>query len=513
MLTYLELAVLPLLVLISFILFALVQLHFSRRAFIKTYGCKEPRCRVPLKDPFLATDFVWKTLRNAKQDRYLEGTNERFKQYGTTFAAKHMHYHTIHTIEPANIKQILATGFDDFKLSSFRVDAMVPLFGKGIFTTNGSRWSHSRALLRPSFARHNMENHLPFMESHFEHMMKAIPTDESTVDLQKLFFAFTMDTATEFLFGHSVHTLQQMQLGNTVGPSASDITDAEFVDSYTSSCINIVHDIRLGALSKLHYSPSTKRAQNRAFAYIDRFVDEALALRTAQKYSKVNSESQYVFLNELAKETDNREELRDQILNVLLAGRDTTASLLSNTFWELARHPEIYSKLREEVSFLGGREPTYEELKNMKYLKYCLNESLRLRPVVPANTREAIRDTILPLGGGEDGQSPMFVKKGTHVYYSVYAMHRREEFFGEETEEYKPERWERLKLGWEFLPFNGGPRICLGQQFALTEASYLTVRMLQKFSRMEARDPKPWTELYTMVVYSKHGTLVSLTPA
>jgi cytochrome P450 len=173
-------------------------------------------------------------------------------------------------------------------------------------------------------------------------------------------------------------------------------------------------------------------------------------------------------LNELAKETDNREELRDQILSVLLAGRDTTASLLSNMFWELARHPEVYAKLREEASFLGGREPTYEELKNMKYLKFCINEclspsldflqmlmsrkALRLRPVVPANTREAVRDTILPLGGGKDGQSPMFVKKGTHIYYSVYAMHRREEFFGTETEEYKPERWEGLKLGWVSQP-------------------------------------------------------------
>jgi cytochrome P450 len=74
----------------------------------------------------------------------------------------------------------------------------------------------------------------------------------------------------------------------------------------------------------------------------------------------------------------------------------------------------------------------------------------------------------------------MFVKKGTHVYYSVYAMHRREEFFGEKAEEYRPERWEGLKLGWvsigligrahtdliqEFLPFNGGPRICLGREY------------------------------------------------
>jgi len=193
-------------------------------------------------------------------------------------------------------------------------------------------------------------------------------------------------------------------------------------------------------------------------------VDEALNLRSSQKPSDPEANTQYIFLNELAKETDNREELRDQILNVLLAGRDTTASLLSNVFFELARHPEIYAKLREEVSGLGGKEPTYEELKDMRYLRFCLNEcnslnpecliavltleALRLRPVVPANSREAVCDTILPLGGGMDGQSPMFVKKGTHVYYSAYSMHRREEFFGENIEEYRPERWEGLKLGW-----------------------------------------------------------------
>lgn len=80
-----------------------------------------------------------------------------------------------------------------------------------------------------------------------------------------------------------------------------------------------------------------------------------------------------------------------------------------------------------------------------------LHEALRLRPVVPANTREAVRDTVLPLDGGPDGQSPMFVKKGTHVYYSVYSMHRREECFGPNTEEYRPERWETIRPGWVLI--------------------------------------------------------------
>jgi cytochrome P450 len=145
--------------------------------------------------------------------------------------------------------------------------------------------------------------------------------------------------------------------------------------------MNIVHNIHLGSLARLNYNPKANRAQKRAFAYIDRFVDRALALRNSSKDPKAGERSQYIFLNELAKETDDREELRDQILNVLLAGRDTTASLLSNMFWELARHPEIYNKLREEVSGLGGREPTYEELKNMKYLRFCLNECMSPIPM------------------------------------------------------------------------------------------------------------------------------------
>jgi cytochrome P450 len=466
----LSLLVPPLALFLCYFICSSWTLHKSRKTFASKNGCKEPRCRVPLKDPFLALDFVWKTLQNAKNFRYLEGTHERFQLYGTTFAAKHMHYPTIHTTDPANVKTVLSTRFEDFKLSSFRVNAMIPLFGKGIFTSDGQMWSHSRALLRPSFARHNMTSHLPFMEAHFEELMKSIPTDGSTIDLQKLFFGFTMDTATEFLFGHSVNTLSNTQEATSQTTNDSEISDADFVSSYTYACLDAVHNIRLGALSKLRYNPRAIRAQTRAHAYIDRFVDEALELRNSNS-TKLDTTSQYIFLNELAKETDDRSILRDQILSVLLAGRDTTASLLSNMFFELARNPVIYEKLRDEVAVLKGEPPTYEELKDLKYLRFCINEcsspplltltitdsniifseALRLRPVVPANTREAVRDTVLPLGGGPNGQSPIFVKKGTHVYYSVYSMHRREEFFGPNTEEYRPERWETIRPGWVFI--------------------------------------------------------------
>ena len=103
--------------------------------------------------------------------------------------------------------------------------------------------------------------------------------------------------------------------------------------------------------------------------------------------------------------------------------------------------------------------------------------------------------------------------KGTIVAYWTYAMHRRRDIYGEDADEFRPERWETLRPGWEYLPFNGGPRICIGQQYALTEAAYVSVRLLQEFSKVESRDPDEWAESLTLTLCSYNGTKVSLTKA
>lgn len=117
------------------------------------------------------------------------------------------------------------------------------------------------------------------------------------------------------------------------------------------------------------------------------------------------------------------------------------------------------------------------------------------------------------MGGGPDGKSPVFVAAGQIVFYTVYAMHRRRDIYGADAEEFRPERWESLRPGWEYLPFNGGPRICLGQQYALTEASYVTARLLQEFGGVEPRDDRPWTEAIALTLASQYGAKVAFTPA
>ncbi|KAJ8109051.1 hypothetical protein OPT61_g7742 [Boeremia exigua] len=491
----------------AYVLYTRITLYLARRQFKKDNGC-QPCTKVFHKDPFLGLDVMRVMTRHSKEHIMLKENKKRFERLGNTFHTRLAVQPVIATCEPENVKTILSLKFKDFSLGN-RANAFGPLLGHGIFNADGERWANSRHLLRPNFARDQVAD-LEAFERHFKLMLKHIPKDGSTVDLQDLFFMLTMDTATEFLFNHSTNTLRMADQKD------DDNEDVVFGKMFSYAQYDVTTRIRLGPLDRLRKNQKGKEAIRVCHEYIEKFVDDAIRFNQEEddeKKSGLQKEDRYIFIHELAKQTSDRTRVRDELINILLAGRDTTASLLSNMFFEIAKQPDIYAKLRDEIAFLEGRTPTYEELRNLKYLKWCMNEALRMYPVVPGNSRLAIRDTFLPLGGGSDGQHPLFVPKGTLVGYSPYTMHRRKDLYGLDADEYKPERWETLRPGWEFLPFNGGPRICLGQQYALTEASYVTTRLVQEFAKMESRDAGPWEESLTLTLCSLNGTKVGLTPA
>lgn len=176
----------------------------------------------------------------------------------------------------------------------------------------------------------------------------------------------------------------------------------------------------------------------------------------------------------------------------MLAGRDTTAALLGWSLVRLTLHPQIFSSLRSTIlaDFPNDSQPTFSQLKSCRPLQHFLQEVLRLHPTVPVNNRLCVKDTTLPLGGGPEAKSPIAIRAGQLVVFSVYAMHRRKDIWGEDALEFRPGRWEEKggQAPWAFLPFLGGPRVCLGQQFALTEAAFLIVRLLREFDGVEAGD-------------------------
>lgn len=358
----------------------------------------------------------------------------------------------------------------------------------------------SRALLRPQFARGQVAD-LLLEEVHVQHFFKRLVDGGDSwtaeVDLVPLFFNLTLDSATEFLFGKSV-----LSQNNPTAPQGSVTTKtrdtkesswlawSSFGHHFDSANVATNYRSRLMGLYWLYNPRSFQDDCREVHKCIDYFVQ--LALTRHKKGQADGSDHQgYIFLHELVKITQDPVELRSQLLNILLAGRDTTAGLLGWTFYLLARHPATYQALRMAIldTFGTGRESiTFEALKSCSYLQHTMSEVLRLEPVVPENSRCAVRNTTLPNGGGPDGRSPIYVRAGQEVAYNVHIMHRRQDIWGEDADEFKPERWQGRKTGWEYLPFNGGPRICLGQQFALTEAGYVIARILQKYDRVENLD-------------------------
>jgi cytochrome P450 len=148
----------------------------------------------------------------------------------------------------------------------------------------------------------------------------------------------------------------------------------------------------------------------------------------------------------------------------------------------------------------------------MKYLRAIVNESQRLYPIVPLNGREAVVDTLLPRGGGEDEADPVLIPKGTYVEWHTYSMQRRTDLFGSDADVFRPERW--LEPGfrprWAFIPFSGGPRACIGQNFALTQTTYVVVRLLQTFD-IERKDFEEWREKLSITCTGLGGCKVGLT--
>jgi cytochrome P450 len=240
-----------------------------------------------------------------------------------------------------------------------------------------------------------------------------------------------------------------------------------------------------------------RRKYNRGIKVLEDFIVPfirrtlALSAHDLDKISK--SEKSFTFLHALASYTRDPRVIRDQLIAVLLAGRDTTAATLSWTFYELSHYPAVYAKLRTEILSVVGpkRQPTYEDLKDMKYLGHTLNETLRLYPAVPFNIRFALTDTTLP---GLPDQPDITVVAGDGVIYSTLSMQRRPDIYPPVSHQFadpsvfSPDRWDHWSpRPWTYIPFNGGPRICIGQNFAQTEMAYVLVRILQRYERLEYR--------------------------
>ncbi|KAL5049980.1 hypothetical protein BDW71DRAFT_194957 [Aspergillus fruticulosus] len=386
-------------------------------------------------------------------------------------------FRVIQTREPEHLKAVLTGKFADFGKGEIFHKLWIPFLGDSIFTTDGKEWQGSRNLIRPMFIKDRISD-LDIFERKVQTMLSLYSPSGEPTDVMDLFYRMTLDAITEFLLGKGINSLENPQ-----AKFALAFADVQRIQTMLTM---------LGPAQYLYPRGKYNQGLKVINDFVWPFVHDTLNLQ-ADELEK-SSEKPFTFLHALANYTRNPKTIRDQVVSVLLAGRDTTAATLSWAFYELSHYPEAYSKLRAEILDKVGptRAPTYDDLKNTPYLRHTINEVLRLYPAVPYNIRFALTDTTLPTGGGANGDLPITILKGDAVAYSTYSMQRCADLYPPVSEKFadpaifSPERWEVWSpKPWHYIPFNGGPRICIGQNFALAEMGYTIARILQKYERIE----------------------------
>ncbi|KAJ6478100.1 cytochrome P450 [Mycena vitilis] len=452
-----------------------------------------------------------------------DGFNEAIAKVGPVMNFRVLWIDSIFTVWPEHMKQMLATDFNNYvKGERFQFN-MNSVLGTGVFNSDGEMWKFHRGMTRPFFSRDKI-SHFDIFDAHAEDVisiMKQRTRAGFSVDFQDLVGRFTMDSATEFLFGTCVDSLKANipYAHNVAFPppqstSAHAQTANRFIEMFNDAMQVIAQREWIGAPWPLWemFEDKTVAPMKVVSAFLDPIISaaiekkrlaEGLAL-AAETKGEVEAET---LLDELLNSTSDPKVLKDETLNILLAGRDTTMHTTTMVIYFLSIHPDVCVRLREEILTHVGpsRRPTYDDIKDMKYLRAVINEAMRLFPSVPFNTRESIQATTWP--SPDPKEKPIFIPAGTKTPYSALMMQRRRDVWGPDAEEFSPDRFldERVKYlvenPFKFLPFNAGPRICLGQQFAYNEMSFLLIRLLQSFSSFsldenasapDARPPASW---------------------
>ncbi|KAL0952495.1 hypothetical protein HGRIS_006758 [Hohenbuehelia grisea] len=349
--------------------------------------------------------------------------------------------------------------------------------------------------------------------------MKDRLRQNHAVDFQDLMGRFTLDASSEFLFGTSLKCLSMgLPYPHNVAqvPSEWSTITGQGANRFMEALANaqqVVADRHVLGI----YWPLTEIFEDKALkpmkvvsTFIDPLVRDAIKRRKEHSSSEKDQvvEDHETLLDHMTKVTADEKILKDETLNIMIAGRDTSTATLTMAVYFLTQYPEAEARLRHEILTLVGptRQPTFEDIKDMKYLRAVINETLRLYPPVPLDVRAAKEDVVFV--SPDQSQPPLFIPAGATILYSLYMMQRRPDLWGPDAEEFSPERFldERLskyllKKPWIFLPFSGGPRICLGQQFAYNEMSCLLIRLLQTFSSLtldadaqppDSRPPAEW---------------------
>ncbi|KAI8363691.1 cytochrome P450 [Mortierella sp. GBAus27b] len=452
-----------------------------------------------LKTNFFMLDVGYQYVKARADGNELKWVQNLSKQ-GLTLTTEFVGHCLILAFEPSSVQHILVKNFENYPKGPEFHRAFSPFMGTGIFNADGAAWKNQRALARPHFqvTEYKGAAHIETQINQvFGIVDKAIAAGD-ILDVQDLWSRYTIDTATGFLFGDCINAL--------------DVPQNKFVSAFNYTQKICGWKIRLCDYQSLvparEFPQKVKDMDEVLLPIVDAAIlREMKRLDNAAPGEENEHRHDNLLMHFLNSVDENgkpfdRIYLRDMLMNFLLAGRDTSTNLLTFMCYNLGKHPDVMERVRQEIFEVVGRErkPDHEDIKKLKFLKQVINETLRLYPAVPFNIKTCLEDDVLPNG--------YFIPKGSLVVHSSYVTHRMKEYWGEDSEEFDPDRWgpERVKMvrPFMFFPFHAGPRICLGQNFAYNQAMNTMTRILQKYTWTvnPGFEPKPESDI---TMYSRNG--------
>jgi cytochrome P450 len=392
------------------------------------------------------------------------------RDYGDMVKIRLAHRRVYLASHPELIEQVLVTQSKHFiKHFAMRLNPMV--LGKGLLTSEGDFWLRQRRLSQPMFLKSRILSYAPPMVAATERLLGEWQAGEKR-DIHQEMMKVTLAIAAKTLFNAEVGSAAQSVA------EAMDVMQRNFVERFNS----------IWPVPIWIPTPGNLRAR-RATRQLDDVIYRIIRQR---RKDNIDHGDLLSILLRARDEDDGTgmtdQQLRDEALTLFLAGHETTALVLSWTWYLLANHPEAEQRLWTELdAVLGGRLPTADDWPKLKFTEMIVLESMRLYSPAYVIGREATVDCAI---GG------YHVPRGTTILMSPWVVQRDARFF-DEPNAFRPERWgeERMKSlpKFAYFPFGGGPRVCIGQQFAMMELVLIVATLAQKVRfRMEpGKEVKP----------------------
>jgi cytochrome P450 len=358
--------------------------------------------------------------------------------------------------DPELAHEVLVERATEFYKGNIMYRVLRPFLGNGLLTSEGDFWKRQRKLAQPAFHYKRIASYADTMTQHTHALLKTWQIGETRM-IDREMMKVTLSIVNKTLFNVDISA------------------EADRIGDAMNVILHAANENMNAVVALPAWIPTPKRYhQKRMIAQLDALIQQFISERRATKADNGDLLSMLLLAQDEDGQGMDDKQLRDEVMTMFLAGHETTANALMWTFYLLSQHSDIKQRLYAEIDrVLGDRTATLQDLAQMPYLEMVLKESMRLYPPVAALSRSPYADLQI---------SGYTLPKDATMQISIYALHRSTRYW-QNPDTYDPERFSAENEAniprYAYLPFGGGPRVCIGNQFSMMEAKLLLVTIMQ----------------------------------